>query len=628
MAFGFWGKILVVNLTERTYGVQERDENFFRTYLGGRGLIAHYLMHDLRAHTDALAPENVLVFAPSVLTGSPIPGAARHSVGAKSPLTGAFGEGEAGGFWGEELKKAGWDGIVVTGRAEAPTYLLIQDGQIEFRDARHLWRKATLEVQNRIREENSDKHMRVAQIGPAGERLIRFANIANDLHDFIGRTGLGAVMGSKNLKAVAVRGTRQVPLAHRDDVLELAKWARDNYKATLGTMQEMGTARGLVPLSLAGGLPTHNFTEGSFARAEGLSGRTMTDTILVDRESCYACPVHCKRAVEFEEPYGVRREYGGPEYETLAAFGSNLCIDDLKAVAKANEICNANGLDTMSAGMMIAYAMECAEQGLLPGKYVDGCTPRFGDANSMLTLLQQIVERQGLGDVLAEGPRAAAAELGAASEKYALHVKNQPLALHCPRFKRGLGLGYAISPTGPDHMHNLHDTAYNSAKIPSFGWARELGILEPLPESDLSPAKARLAAYMIIAKSAGNVLDLCAFLPYGLEQYAGCVRAVTGWDLTVWEMMKASERALNLARAFNAREGFTRQDDTLPARFFEEPLKNGPLAGATIDRHEFETARLVLYDILGWDRESAAPTPGKLYELGLDWVVPELGGVL
>jgi aldehyde:ferredoxin oxidoreductase len=565
-----------------------------------------------------------MIFAPSVLTGTPMPGSARHSAGAKSPLTGTYGEGESGGYWGEELKKAGWDVVVVAGRAESPVYISIQNDKVEIKDARHLWGRETGPVQEALRAEVADKHLRVAQIGPAGERLIRYANIANDLHDFVGRSGLGAVMGSKKLKAITVRGTMQVPVANTAGVLDLAKWARDNYLATLGTLREMGTARGVMGLNTAGGLPTHNFTEGVFADAQSLSGRALTDTILVDRESCYACPVHCKRSVGFTDPYEVDKHYGGPEYETIAGFGSNLCIGDLKAIAKANELCNRNGLDTMSASMMIAYAMECAENGLLHHTLPDGSLPRFGDAKSMLALLQMIIDRQGIGDVLAEGPFAAVEALGNETSRFALHVKNQPLALHCPRFKVGMGIGYAISPTGADHMHNMHDTAYNNEKAPSFVWARELGILDSMPERELSPRKARLTAYMMLAKSLGNVLDLCAFLPYDLEQYAQAVRDVTGWDVTVWETIKASERALDLARAFNAREGFTAEDDTLPERFFLEPLKNGPLTGATVDRTDFLETKRVLYGILGWDTETGAPSAGKLYELGLDWVVPQL----
>ena len=319
--------------------LDEHDAKFYRMYLGGRGIVAYYLLKEVPPDCDPLGPQNILVFAASVLTGTPIPGTGRNSAGAKSPLTGTYGESEGGGDWGVKLRWAGYDGLVITGQAEKPMYLWINNDTVQLRDASHLWGLEAYETQQAVLQETGDPHASVAAIGPGAERLVRFACIALDMHDFLGRSGLGAVMGSKGLKAIVVNGKTRPEVANKEAVVDTARWMRENYEAPLGTMQEMGTARGVAVLNSAGGLPTRNFREGSFEGYETLTGRYMTDTILVGRESCYACPVHCKRMVEVSDAgLEVSRKYGGPEYETIAGFGSACGIGDIKAVARANEI--------------------------------------------------------------------------------------------------------------------------------------------------------------------------------------------------------------------------------------------------------------------------------------------------
>jgi aldehyde:ferredoxin oxidoreductase len=624
MPNGYWGRILRVDLSNGSIKVEEQDEKFYRQYLGGWGFVVHYLLREVPVGCDPLGPENVLVFAPSILTGTAIPGAARNSAGAKSPLTGAVGVSEAGGDWGVKLRWAGYDAIVITGQSKKPIYLWINDETAELRDASHFWGLEAYETQRAIRDEVGDSQASTALIGPGAERLVRFACIALDLHDFMGRTGLGAVMGAKKLKAVAVNGKTRPEVADRAAVMDTARWMRDNYEVSLGTMQEMGTARGVPVLNSAGGLPTRNFREGSFEGYETISGRYMTDTILVGRESCYACPVHCKRVVEVDEDgLVVSKEYGGPEYETIGGFGSGCGIDDIKVVAKANEICDRHTLDTISAGMMVSGAMECAEKGLLPADLIEGLDLRFGSAQGLLGLLEQIVNREGLGDILAEGPKGVEEKLGQEVASHFLHVKGQPLPLHEPRWKTGMGLGYALSPTGADHMHNIHDPFYASEESPAFDAVRNMGILDAVDTFELSPAKARLYVYMMLNKSVNNSLSLCSFMPYSLDMMVDQVKAVTGWNLSSWELIKAAERALNMARAFNAREGFTASDDSLPGRLFA-PLEGGPLKGKKLDHDQFLKTRAITYDMLGWDRQTAAPKRWKLYELGLDWVVEDL----
>lgn len=428
-------------------------------------------------------------------------------------------------------------------------------------------------------------------------------------------------MGSKKLKAIAVNGNTRPDVADKEALKEIARWVRENYEAPLGTMQEMGTARGVAVVNAAGGLPTRNFQEGSFEGYETLTGRHMTDTILVGRESCYACPVHCKRVVEVDEAdLKVSRNYGGPEYETIAGFGSACGISDIKIVAKANEICDRYTLDTMSASVMIAGAMECAERGLLPADLLDGLDLRFGSADGMLCLLEQIARREGLGAILAEGPSGVADRLGSEVAAYFLHVKNQPLPMHEPRWKPGMGLGYTLSPSGADHMHNMHDPAYANEEAPGFGAVRNMGIQDSVDTFALGPGKARLFVYMMLNKTVANSLSLCMFLPYNLDQLVDQVKAATGWNVSSWEVLKATERALALARAFNACAGFTAKDDVLPERFFT-PLQGGTLKGRSLDREAFYATRDLAYDMLGWDRQTAAPRRWKLYELSLDWVV-------
>ena len=624
MAYGYSGKILRVNLSTGDISVDEHHEKFYRTYLGGKGIISHYLLKEVTPGCDPLGPDNVLVFAASVLTGTGIPGSARNSAGAKSPLTGGYGEGEGGGDWGVKLRWAGYDGIVITGQSEKPVYLWVNNDTAELRNASDIWGLQAYETQEDIREAVRDKKATAAMIGPGGEKLIRFACIALGLHNFIGRSGLGAVMGAKKLKAIAVNGKQRPNVADKKAIVEMARWLRDNYEASLGTMTEMGTARAVPLFNSAGGLPTRNFKAGSFDDADAISGRFMTDTILVDRSSCYACPVHCKRVVEVnEEGLSVSRHYGGPEYETIAAFGSNCGISDLKAIAKANEICDAHTIDTISAGIMVSGAIECAERGLLPKNITNNLDLKFGSPSGMLKLLNQIVEREGLGDILAEGPKNISENLGKEAAACFMHVKGQPFPLHEPRWKAGMGIGYALSPTGAEHMANIHDNMYSSEDAPTFAAVQNVGILDSVDSQELSPRKARLWIYMTLNRSIHNHVGICSFMPYNLDQILAQVKSVTGWNLSTWELMKISERSFNMARAFNVREGFTPEEDVLPERCFE-PMEDGILRGQFIDRQHFYETRNLVYDMLGWDQPTGVPKRWKLYELGLEWLVEDL----
>lgn len=621
---GICGRILRVNLTTRTIEIETPPEEFYRTYFGGQGFVAHYLLNEVPAGADPLGPDNILVFATGVLTGAPFAGSGRHSVGGKSPLTGGFGESEAGGFWGAELKKAGFDALVIRGVASEPVYLWINGQDVQIQPARHLWGKETAEVQAAIRAELGDERVRIAQIGPAGEKLVRFACITHDLKHFAGRTGMGAVMGSKRLRAVAVRGHEAPSVADPEKVRELARWVADNHMTLARGLYDCGTAAGVPGLNAGGGLPTRNFRQGQFEGYEKISGQTMRDTILIGRESCYACPIHCKRVVKVEEgPYRVDPMYGGPEYETIAALGSNCGIDDLAAVAYGNQRCGALGLDTISTGLAIAFAMDCAENGILTPDRTGLPDLGFGNAGAMLTLIEKIATRDGIGDFLAEGVRRAAQALGPAAAPFAVEVKGQEVPMHEPRLKQGLGIGYAVSPTGADHCHNVHDTAFVKMAGPLED-LKSLGILNPMPASSLGPEKVRLVAYYMMLRTFNNCAVNCWFVPWTITQTAELVRAVTGWNSTAWELMKVGERALTLARCFNIREGIGAAEDRLPGRI-HEPFADGRLAGVGVDREAFAAAVRLYYAMLGWDEETGVPAPGKLAELGIEWAAGAMG---
>ncbi|MFN2185177.1 MAG: aldehyde ferredoxin oxidoreductase family protein [Anaerolineae bacterium] len=626
MPYGYNGKILHVDLTSGSLTVEEPPEAFYRKYLGGQGIGMHYLLKENPAGVDPLSPDSVLAITLSVVTGAPISGQSRVMVNAKSPLGGSIGDAQAGGFWPAEAKAAGFDGIIVTGKAERPVYLWLHDGEAELRDAAHLWGQVTGDVDAAIREELDDPKIQVLQIGPAGEKLVRYACIINMANRAAGRTGMGAVMGSKNLKAIAVRGQKKPPVADRKALTALAKWGAKHFpESDVYGMGLFGTAEVLSSQHKAGGLPTRNWDSGVFEGFEALDGTTMSETILKERDTCYACVVRCKRVVEITEgPYTVDPLYGGPEYETLATFGSYCDISDLPAVAKANEICNMYGLDTISAGATIAWAMDCFEQGIITAEDTGGIELRYGAAEAMVAMTEQIAKREGFGDLLAEGMTQAASRFGPEAEALVTAVKANPLPAHMPEVKRSLALIYAVNPYGADHQSHEHDPSYED--YPER--MAELGLTDPQPSDVLNEEKVRYSMVTQYLYSALNAIGVCQFVwgpswhLYGPGQLAEMARAVTGWDITVQELLTAGERAVNMMRAFNAREGFTRAEDKLPPKLFK-PLEGGPSDGIAITEEEVSSALSTYYAMCGWDSEGR-PTRAKLEELGLAWVADAL----
>jgi len=635
MLHGFAGKILHVNLTTGQITVEEPSEEFYRTYWGGSAMGTYYLLKNTPPGADPLGPENTLSIMLSATTGVAISGQSRATATAKSPLSGLIGDSQAGGFWPAELKFAGFDGIVFIGKSPRPVYLWVHDGGAgnppvaELRDASHLWGKITGEAERIIKQELGDEKIQVAQIGPSGEKLVRFAAIMNMSNRAHGRTGMGAVMGSKNLKAIAVRGHNRVNVADKEAVTRLARLASTrlpDYPDMKG-LQDLGTASVLNYQNSMGGLPTRNYTSGVFEQAENLSGERMADTILKENDTCYACAVRCKRVVETEyKGAQVEPFYGGPEYETLGTFGSYCSIGDLPAVALANQICDQYGVDTITCGATIAFAMQCFEKGILTTQDTGGIELRFGNGDAMLAMLDKIVRREGVGDLLANGSAHAAKKIRRGAEDLVVAVKNQELPAHMPQVKRSLALVYAVNPFGADHQSSEHDPGYTAEASPiSLERMAQIGLTAPQPDRVLNREKAKLALYTEWNYSFMDSADLCQFVYGPSWQLMGPVemvelmRAVTGWEMTIADMQRIGERRLNLLRLFNAREGVGRERDTLPRRLFDEPLKGGPSDGVSIARDEFEAALNDYYELAGWDKTTGMPTQSKLEELGLGW---------
>jgi len=601
--YGFNGRILRVNLTDRRISTEKLSESEARKFLGGRGLAINLLYRELKPKIDPLGPENKLVFA----------------VG---PINAV--EGNCSGWFADGLKKSGYDALIVEGASESPVYIWINDENVEVRDAKHLWGKWTAETESLIREELGVKDAAVIAEGPAAENLVRFSAVTHTAHRAAGRTGLGAVMGSKKLKAIAAKGTKKIEVADPDKIKDLSKkiTAETFTNPTTKTLRDYGQIGFIPDLQNDGILPTRNFRSGVFEGADKISGQTMAATILVGKDACPRCPVACKKIVEVKEgPFApVLPEYGGPEYENGAALGSLLGIDRLDAVCKMNMLCNAYSLDTISTGVCIAFAMECYENGLLTKEDTDGLELTFGNAEAAVKLVEKIALREGFGDVLADGVRRAAQKIGKGAEKYAVHVKGLEIPMHEPRGKKGVGLIYAVSNRGGCHVQSMHDPDLESPNM-----APEISISKPLHRLDTSREKVlamkKTQDYIAII----NSLVICECIYwfggplYRPVDLVEMINAVTGWDYTVEEFMTTGERINTLCRAFNVREGITRKDDCLPPRFME-PLQGGPTEGQVITKEEFESMLNNYYEICGWDVETGIPTKRKLDELGLTFV--------
>ncbi len=605
-----------------------------RKFIGGRGLGVKILFDELDAGIKALGPKNKLVISAGVVTGIPFPGNSCHSVMAKSPLTGIWGEAHAKGFFGPELKSAGYDAIIVEGIADAPVYLWVNEGEVETRDASHLWGKFTREVQKIIRREVKDERAQVGCIGPAGENLVRFANVLFGFNHVAGRTGMGAVMGSKNLKAIAVRGTSKVRYADEERLAELLLAKLADKEALKGPywpdgLYKFGSLADLSYWQTTGRLPTMNFRKCLFPGYEAVSAETLAESgYVVRHNTCPHCNVACNRAVRSNFSYEVDPDYASPEYESLAALSSLCMNDNLEAALKAIELCNKYAMDTISTGVNIAFAMECFEKGLITRKDTNGLDLSWGNHKALVQLVEKIASRQGIGDLLAEGVKNAAKKIGSGAEEFAMHVKGLELPLHEVRGMKGHGLAYATSNRGGCHLQVETDDLFEERLCPEIGIDEKSFPRQRRDKLYAGPEKVRLNKIVGDLFALFDSLVVCKWTVYPcggtkITTLNEIIRAATGWNVTIDELMKTGERIFNLCRAFNIREGIGRKDDTLPKRF-TEPLPEGPYKGESLSQKVLGKMLDHYYKLRGWSKETGIPKRKKLEELELTYVAEEL----
>lgn len=612
---GWTGKRLWVDLTSGQARVESLEPQLLRDYLGGRGLNVRLLYDLVQADTDPLGPDNPLIFGTGPLTGTYIPSTGRYNVTAKSPATGILGDSNSSGFWAPELKYAGYDQIVIRGAAKHPVYLFVDDDRVEIRDASALWGRDTWETDAFVKRDVSDSSVQVAAIGPAGENMVKFAGIINNLGRAAGRTGMGAVMGSKRLKAVVLRGS--TPLTPHDPEAVAAltgEMTRKLFESpAYPGRSRYGTALIVDIYGALGIMPTRNCQTGVFPGAERLGSRALYEQYVQKRKSCFACPVHCSRFYRVSSgPYaGTCGE--GPEFETLCSLGSRCGNNDIASVLHFNTMANQLGLDTISAGNTIAFAMECFEKGLLSRQDTDGLDLGWGNLQSIEALLKKIALREGIGDLLAEGVYGASQQI-AGSEKFALHVKKLEPPEQEVRGLKAWGLGWAVSSRGADHLraYPVAETTWTAEQ------ARDILGIEGGIDRFAYDGKAELVKWSEEICAVADSIEMCKItqmaLGVSLDDLAGALRAMTGWDTDAAELQRIGERIVNLERLFDARQGITRLDDALPARFTEEPLPDGPSQGERID-----LSRVLdqYYRLREWNPSTGLPEERKLKSLGL-----------
>ncbi len=611
---GYMGKILRVNLTEQTFKEEETSEEMARQYMGGAGFGIKYLFDEVPADTDPLGAANKLIFASGPFSGTAIPCASRMAAVAKSPLTGAVGMALSGGYFPVELKFAGYDALIIEGKAEKPCYLSIKEGKVTFRPAEQLWGTRTSDCQQMVKDELRDQNTRVLCIGPAGENLVRVACIINERRA-LGRKGLGAVMGSKNLKAIAVRGSKEVPVHDKDSFREarsaMLKAMKESH-ALYPMFSQIGTPAVMDLTCEMGIFATKNWSAtGEWAPVEKL-GVEANAAKKIGRESCYNCPVSCSQIkLAREGRYtGIMTE--GPEFETIYSLGGTTGVENLDAVIAADRFCDELGLDTMSAGVAIGFAMELYEKGILTTSDTGGVALNFGNDEAMQDLLLDMASRRGLGDILADGVKAAAVKIGKGSEQYAMHVKGLELPAYDIRGAKAHGLNYATAYTGADHNR---------------GYAFQEIFAIPVPEEVdrfAITGKGKLTHWNQDVRCVTcDCATMCAFildmaLPgMATQNTAALMTALTGLEFSPEDVQTVGERVNNLARVFNKKAGFGRADDTFPERIMTEPLKEGNSKGQLISKEDLNTMLDEYYASRGWTPEGV-PTVEKLQALGLD----------
>ena len=607
--YGWTGKLLRVNLSRGTWAVEPLNEQWCRDYIGGRGLAARYLFDEVDPRVDPLSEDNKLIFACGPLTGTPVPCGARYMVVTKGYLTGAITTSNSGGHWGPELRFAGYDLLIIEGKAPKPSYLFIYDDHVEIRDAGSYWGATVSRTEDGLRRELGIPQLRVACIGPAGERLVRFACIVNDKHRAAGRSGVGAVMGSKNLKAIAVRGTGGIRIADPQRFMQ-AVWAmRAAMQDHPGrrSFAELGTAATIDLTQAFGGLPTRNFQQGQFEHYENLNGNTIRDTRLVANKACFACTIACGRVTRLGDgsdkflvnmhPRNWRIAGEGPEYEGAWAMGADTGVGDLDAVIKANWLCNDLGMDPISMGATLAAAMELYERGVLTDADVE-LPLRFGSAEALVRMVEATGYREGFGNELAEGAKRLGEKFG--HPEVFMGSKGQEFPAYDPRGFQGMGVAYATCNRGACHLRAWTPAIETSGKVdPHTPYGKAAWVVN---EQNRSTAHDATGVCLFVGAAGGPV-----------ETFVPCTAAATGIPYTLEDFVRIGERTWNLERLWNLKAGFTRADDSLPERLLREPHTSGPSKGVTV---KLDIMLDEYYRERGWTADGV-PTPEKLAELGL-----------
>jgi len=610
MLSGYAGKIGRIDLSEGNISVEELDREITQKYLGGKAMGAYLLLRNLQPQTHPYDPNNLLIFITGPLSGTTFPAASRSAVITRSPMTGTFLDSYCGGFFGPHLKRAGFDALVIVGKAKKPAYILADDGRITIKEADHLWGLSTSKTDERLQVEckkAEGERISVAAIGPAGEKLVRFANIVNDRRCY-GRGGAGAVMGSKNLKAVVLKGDQSPELADKAGFKEVVsrsrhKIAQHPLTGKKGVFPKVGTMMTLDLTQETGTLPTRNWQENTSEHAAGINAQAFVKHIVRPR-TCYACPIGCSRETRAMKS-GVEYVAQGPEYETMYAFGSSCDIKEAEVIIAADQLCTDYGLDTISCGVVIGFAMECFEKGLITDKDTGGIDLSFGYGDALIEFVHLIGRREGAGQLLAEGVKRASEKINGSSE-FAVHVKGLELPGYDPRGMKGQALTYAVSDRGGCHLRS------NTLRTELIGVPR-------LYDRYAYDEKAEMVRELQLNYATYNCVIACLFGTFALsvEDYAQALLSLMDWSITAEELWMIGERALNLTRLFNVREGFTRRDDTLPPRLFSLAATRGPSKGQVVDKDAFEKMLEEYYQCMGWDKLTGIPTASKLKQLGI-----------
>ena len=578
--YGYAGKILWTNLTKEQVIVKCLEEDLALSYIGGKGLGSKLLLGGTKPGADPYDPANLLIFATGPVNGALLSGASKFCAVFKSPLTGIWGESQCGGYFAPHLKWAGYDAVVIRGRSEKPTYLLIEDEKVELRDASHIWGKDTFEAENIIKKDHGER-FQVLSIGPAGENLVRFACITHDRGRQFGRCGAGAVMGSKRLKAIAVKGSGTIEVAKPEKLDEFRKELNEKIRERLKSLMEYGTPAIMALTNATGTLPTKNWTEGEFEGFEQINAQTMKAKIVKRSKACYACTVACGKISRVETGPYAGTEVEGPEYETLFSMGSLCGNDNLESIAKANEVCDRLGMDTISAGNVLAFAMECYEKKIITQEDTGGLELKFGNHEAMIATLRKIAYRKNIGNILAEGVRKAAEIVGEDAKKFAVHVKGLEPPGYDPRGLKGVALGYAVSCRGACHVRHLVYRPNLTGQHPF-----KVGKIERLSyDGQAEIVKEQEDFYTIV-----DSMVLCKFLclptigPILWDELAKLYSIITGIEVGRKELLMVAERINNMVRSFNLREGISRKDDVLPERFTKETVKGQVVEKEKLDK--------------------------------------------